>query len=214
MNELFPIFLKLEGRQAVVIGGGRVALRKVEQLAESNALIRVVARSFAPDFAGFRGQPGVELIEAAYEREQLAGAFIVFACTDDSSVNRDVYQYCREQNILVNAADSPPDCNFYMPSIVKQGDLKIAISTNNRGCAYTRKLRMDLEELYDERYSRLLIYIGRIRDYLKANEPDIEVRGAILKRIAFAPELMERVEEIPPGQLESFEVVKELKRWS
>lgn len=213
MNSLFPIFLKVEDEKAVVIGGGQVALRKVEQLLDSRASVKVVAKQFAPQFAALGERAGVELVEAAYESSDLEGAFIVFVCTDDNEVNRDVYSYCHEHNILVNAADSPPNCNFYMPSVVKQGDLKVAVSTNNRGCAYTKKIRMDLEQIFDERYAHVLVYIGRIRDYLKANEPDIEVRGAILKRMAFAPNLMEVVEGLGADSLESFDIEKELAKW-
>lgn len=160
---LYPVFFELKDRNCLVVGGGRVATRKTTSLLECGARVRVVAPRVVPDMErlALAGKIGLERRE--YRREDLDGMFLVIAATDDPAVNRRVSADARSLGVPVNVVDSLDASDFIVPSVVRRGDLVIAISTSGHSPALARWLREELESRYGEEYARLLELVGRIR---------------------------------------------------
>ncbi|HUY15870.1 MAG TPA: bifunctional precorrin-2 dehydrogenase/sirohydrochlorin ferrochelatase [Terriglobia bacterium] len=181
---LFPIFLRLEGRACLVIGAGAVAQPKIASLLASGAKVTVVAPR-----AGGAVRAWAEAGEIRWEARpfvpaDLDGAFLAVAATSVTEVNQQVFQEARRRNILVNAVDDPPHCDFYYGSVVRRGALQIAISTDGKSPALAQRLRQEMENTYGGEYERWLDELGRERQQLFAIEMDRELRCQWLHALA------------------------------
>ena len=161
----YPVNLVLDGRRCLVVGGGHIALRKVQGLLACGAQVRVVAPRIVPEL---RTLPGVTFDERPWRPDDLAGVWLVIAATDDPAVNGAVYQAGERERIWVNGADDPANCSFTLPSVVRRGDLQIAVSTGGRSPALASWLRRRLEGEIGPEYSDLLEILATERDGLKA----------------------------------------------
>ena len=161
----YPVNLVLDGRRCLVVGGGRVALRKVEGLLACGARVRVVAPRINPEL---RALSHVVFEERRWRPEDLAGVWLVIAATDDPAVNGAVYQEGERAGIWVNGADDPANCSFTLPSVVRRGDLQITVSTGGRSPALATWLRRRLEGEIGPEYAVLLDLMAVERDGLKA----------------------------------------------
>jgi len=159
----YPVFLELEGKTALVVGGGRVAQRKVETLMECGAFVHLVSRELTDRLAELIDAGRVRLLGQEFREEHLAGVFLVFIATNDMELNRKVSESARDLGLLVNVADQPAHCNFIVPSIVTRGDLLLAISTSGKSPALARKIREELEDRFGAEYETLLTLMGRLR---------------------------------------------------
>lgn len=162
----YPIQLDLRGQKALVIGGGRVALRKIETLLYHGAFVSLVAREMEPVLRGYVEAGRVSYLGEVYGEDHLDGAFLVIAATDDAALNRRVSDAARSRGLLVNAVDQPSDCNFIVPSILRRGDLTIAVSTAGKSPALAKRIRQDLEAAFGPEYETFLILMGRLRDLI------------------------------------------------
>ena len=135
-NPLYPVFMKLTGKRVLLIGGGSIAAQKLRGLIHTDAQLEVIAPTITDEVRALRGDfPHIRYIkftEREYEFGDEREAFLVIAATDLPELNRSIANRCRDQMILVNAVDDPENCDFYVPSLIETGSLKIAISTN--GC--------------------------------------------------------------------------------
>ncbi len=167
-NELYPIFLKVSELQVLIVGGGNVGLEKLTFLLKSspNAKVTIVSVNFLPELIALAKNHNVEIIESAYRESFLKGKHIVIATTDNIAVNIQVYKDCKQRNILVNVADNPPYCDFYMGGIVTKGNIKIAISTNGKSPTLAKRLRQFLEEIIPNNINELA---ENINSYRKTN---------------------------------------------
>jgi siroheme synthase-like protein len=163
MTTGYPAILLLDGRLAVVIGGGHVAERKVRTLLDSGARVRVVAEDPTRGIEGRAERNEVELLQRRYRRGDLAGAAVAVAATDDEEVNRGVFDEATELGIPVNVVDRVELCTFIAPSIVRQGDLVLAISTGGNAPALAVRIRERLESEFGEEYARFLDLMGELR---------------------------------------------------
>ena len=161
----YPVNLVLDGRQCLVVGGGHIALRKVQGLLACGAKVRVVAPHITPEL---RALPDVTFEERPWRSDDLAGVWLVIAATDDPAVNGAVYDAGQRAGIWVNGADDPAHCSFTLPSVVRRGDLQIAISTGGRSPALATWLRTRLEGEIGPEYAVLLDILATERDGLKA----------------------------------------------
>ena len=161
----YPVNLVLDGRKCLVVGGGRVARRKVEGLLACGARVTVVAPRVEP---ALRALPGVSVDERPWEAEDLAGVWLVIAATDDPAVNAAVYAEGERRGIWVNGADDPTNCSFTLPSVVRRGDLQVTVSTGGRSPALATWLRHRLEDDIGPEYAVLLDLLATERDGLKA----------------------------------------------
>jgi precorrin-2 dehydrogenase/sirohydrochlorin ferrochelatase len=142
--DLFPIFLKIAGRPCIVIGAGNLAESKIESLQAAHARVTVIAPEARPRIADMAGAGEIEWLHREYAEGDLTGHFLVVAATNNPAVNRAVYQEATEKNVLCNAVDDPPFCDFYFPSVVRRGDLQIAISTAGASPALAQRLRKEI----------------------------------------------------------------------
>jgi precorrin-2 dehydrogenase / sirohydrochlorin ferrochelatase len=171
----YPVFLRIDGRPCLVVGGGIVAHRKALDLLECGALVTVVAETPSPAMAALAESSAVRLIVRRVGPEDIRGAFLVFAATDDERVNAEIAGLAREAGILVNAADDPDRCDFILGAVVKRGPLRIAVSTSGCGPLIASGIRRELEEQYDEPFGSWVAAAGEIRARILA-EPCPRVR--------------------------------------
>ena len=165
---LFPIFIDLKGRKALIVGGGRVALRKAERLMPYGADICAVAPEFIPGFAGI---PGVTLLERRFEPGDIEGAALVVAATDDGELNAAVSELCRWENIPVNVVDDLEKCSFVFPALVQRGELSVGISTGGASPSAAQYVRRGVEQLVPEGFEGILDFLSAHRAEVKAALP-------------------------------------------
>ena len=167
MPRYYPVFLDIRGRRCVVVGGGRVALRKVKVLLEHGARVEVVSPNLCPELSQLNTTKAVSVLHKKYEPRDLRDAFIVIAATAEADTNQKVADEARQQKILVNVVDSPEHSDFIVPSYLCCGDLTIAVSTAGRSPALARKIRTKLEKDLGEDYASLIVLIEEARSELK-----------------------------------------------
>ena len=165
---LFPIFINLEGRRVLIVGGGHVALRKAERLSPYGADIFAVAPEFIPGFAGI---PGVTLLERRFEPGDIDGAALVVAATDDGELNAAVSELCRWENIPVNVVDDLEKCSFVFPALVQRGELSVGISTGGASPSAAQYVRRGVEQLVPEGFEGILDFLSAHRAEVKAALP-------------------------------------------
>ncbi|MCL5280265.1 MAG: bifunctional precorrin-2 dehydrogenase/sirohydrochlorin ferrochelatase [Planctomycetes bacterium] len=178
----YPIFLELHGRRVVVVGGGAVAARKAESLLEAAARLVIVAHKPSDAIIDLCTRHGAELIRAKYSKEYIAQAVIVIAATNDPAVNEQVYRDCQELEILCNVVDEPRLCDFFVPAVVRRGDLQIAIGTDGNCPAYAGHLRKKLEAMFTEEHGRFLAELEQVRREIIEQIPEPD-RKAVLGRL-------------------------------
>lgn len=176
----YPIFVNLEGRRVVVLGGGDVAHRKIEALAKTGAKVLVVAKSIIKEICE---RPEVKLLEGEYKDKYLDGAVLVLAATNDNDLNRKVYDDCRQRGILCNVVDVPELCDFFVPAVARRGDLQIAIGTEGHCPAYAAHIRRKLEAIFTAQHGEFLVELGAMRKKV-IEMVDADKRKAMLMKIA------------------------------
>jgi precorrin-2 dehydrogenase/sirohydrochlorin ferrochelatase len=172
MNHLYPIFLKAHELNILLVGGGFVGTEKLEFLLKSspNAQVTAVSKAFNPEFLGLAElSETVTLIEDIYDEKYLGGKHIVIAATNDKAVNRQIRNESKERFLLVNVADTPELCDFYLGGIVTKGNLKIAISTNGKSPTAAKRIRQLLEEVLPDELDDLLENLNAYRATLKGD---------------------------------------------
>jgi precorrin-2 dehydrogenase / sirohydrochlorin ferrochelatase len=180
----YAIFLELGNRRVVLVGGGAVAVRKAHTLLEAGARLVVVAEEASDAMITLCVQHGAELVRAKYSKEYLGEAVIVIAATNDHEVNQQVYHDCQALEILCNVVDEPQLCDFFVPAVVKRGDLQIAIGTGGDYPAYAGHLRKKLETLFTEEHGQFLAELECIRERVLREVQGAEDRKALLGRLA------------------------------
>lgn len=181
---LLPIFLKLTGRKCVVIGAGKIALQKVESLLQCGGLVEVVAPQAVDEIERLATSGSIRLTLREYSPEDLQGAFLVIASTDRPEVNRAVFLDANERNIPVNAVDDPPNCDFYFASVVRRGDLQVAISTAGESPAFAQRLRKEIDAALPEDIGEWLSNLGELRREILRTHPAGEERNRLLSSLA------------------------------
>lgn len=179
----YALSLNLTGRKCLVVGGGRVAERKVKSLLECNAKVTVVSPE-ATDILKELAQAGKIGYEAReYCEDDLEQVFVAISATDSQELNRKVAQDCFARNIPINVVDDPEYCSFIVPAVVRRGDLTISISTGGKSPALAKKIRQELEQQYGNEYAILLEYLGRARELVLAQVPCQKQREEKFRRL-------------------------------
>ncbi len=181
---LLPIFLKLDGRPGLLVGAGNVALEKLNTLLTTGLRVRVVAPEARPEIRRLAEVSRIDWVKRAFEPADLDGNFLVIAATDDPHVNELIYRESVHRRILVNSVDDPPHCDFYFGSVVRRGDLQVAISTAGESPAVAQQLRREIDEQLPEDLGPWLKEIGGLRREILAAHPPGEERKALLHRLA------------------------------
>lgn len=164
----YSVALNLVGRRCLVVGGGPVAARKLDALAEAEAEIIVIAPSVSPRMAAAVSRHQVSVIQRAFREDDLDGAFLVIAATNDRAVNQQVANAARARGILVNCADDPAHCDFVLPAVVRRGNVHVAVTTGGRSPALARHLRERLEAQIPVGYAALADVVARVRAALRS----------------------------------------------
>jgi siroheme synthase-like protein len=181
---LLPIFLKLKSRRCVVIGAGKIAAEKIHSLLQSEADVQVIAPQASTEVQSLAAERRITWDRRDFQTSDVEGAFLVIAATNLPSVNHYVYQTALERNILCNAVDDPPNCDFYFGSVVRRGDLQIAISTAGESPALAQRLRREIDEQLPHDLGPWLTSLGSLRrDVLAAYYPG-EERKMLLHQLA------------------------------
>lgn len=170
-NNLYPVFLKVKNLEILIVGGGFVAEEKLKFLLKSSpdAKVTMVSPMFREGTLELAKKGDVKFIEDVYKTSYLEGKHMVIATTDKPAVNVQVYMDCREQQKLVNVADNPPYCDFYMGGIVTKGNVKIAISTNGKSPTTAKRLRQFFEEVIPDKIDDLVKNLNDYRKTIKGN---------------------------------------------
>jgi precorrin-2 dehydrogenase/sirohydrochlorin ferrochelatase len=174
----------MKGRRAVVIGAGPVAARKVQSLHEAGARITVIAEEVRPVLEEAFQLPHVELVLSPYQKAYLVGATVVIAATNDRELNRRIFTDCQELETLCNVVDQPELCDFFVPAIVKRGDLQIAIGTDGHCPAYAGHLRNKLEAIITEAHGQFVSALEQARRRVIQIIENPDQRKAALGRLA------------------------------
>ncbi|RKY85473.1 bifunctional precorrin-2 dehydrogenase/sirohydrochlorin ferrochelatase [candidate division KSB1 bacterium] len=182
MNVLYPIFLKLKDKPVIVVGGGKVAYRKVKSLLNAGAKITVVSPELDQDLRDLVEGDKITYLQREYQAGDLKNACLVIAATGDQRVNRQIWQEAERKNLLVNVVDDPEQCNFYVPAVYRNGDLSIAISTQGKAPLLAKFIRQYLEKILDNGFAQVVELVARRREQLKRELPhDADRRQLLLK---------------------------------
>lgn len=151
----FPIYLEMRGRRCLVIGGGAVAERKIAHLLEAGAEVTVISPNASENVARWSKNNSIQLEARCYQNGDLDGYELAFVATDDDRVNASVYQEGKSRGVWVNAADDPAHCDFILPSVLRRGDLTVAVSSGGQSPALARTIREELEIYFSREYEQL-----------------------------------------------------------
>lgn len=201
MNTYYPVYIQLQEQPCVVIGGGNIAEGKVEGLVAAQAKVTVISPALTPHLHELVEKKQITYLARTYQPGDLTGAFLVICATDQVEINHQVWQEATANRQLVNVVDDTPRCNFIAPSILRKGDLTIAISTSGKAPALAVRLKERFQRELGPEYERFLELAGELREPLARNVPDFETRKAlwyelvdsgILDRLAHGDEITAR----------------------
>ena len=167
----YPIFLDIENRNALIIGGGNVCARKVETMLKYGARVTVLAPRVTDEIEKWAHDGEIQLLRKRYEEKDLEGANIVIASTDNEAVNTQIAEDCRRRRIPVNVVDVTHLCEFIVPAIVEKGSIQIAVSTGGSSPAVARTLKEDLQRFVGPEYDEVNRVLGTLRDGAKKALP-------------------------------------------
>lgn len=184
---LLPLFLRLDRRPVVVIGAGTVALAKIESLLATGAQLTVIAPAAVPQIQALAHANQLVWHSRFFTPVDLDGAFLVIAATNNSAVNHAVYEEALLRNILCNAVDDPPNCDFYFGSTVARGDLQIAISTAGESPALAQRLCREIDEQLPGDLGPWLRQLGALRREIREQAPATPARTQLLHELAHRP---------------------------
>jgi precorrin-2 dehydrogenase / sirohydrochlorin ferrochelatase len=183
MTRCYPVALLLEGRPCLVVGGGRIAERKIASLRQAGASVRVVALEVSESVRRMADTGEIELHQRAFAVSDLDGVFLVIVATDNAYLNEHISAECRRRGQLVNVVDQPALCTFYVPATIERGPVSVSISTSGVGPALARHLRQLLEGVVGEEYGQLALLMGELRDEVKVTFDRQPERAAAWKRL-------------------------------
>ena len=179
MNTYYPVYIEMREQPCVVIGGGKIAESKVEGLLAAKANVTVISPDLTANLRELVEEKKITYIARAYQPGDLTGAFMVICATDQAQINHQVWQEASANRQLVNVVDDTPRCNFIAPSILRKGDLTIAISTSGKAPALAVRLKERLQRELGPEYERFLELAGELREPLARQVQDFETRKAL-----------------------------------
>lgn len=173
----FPFWIDIKGRCCVVIGGGTVALRKIEKLVPFEPDITVVSPEISDKITAI---DGIRLIKREFIDSDIDGAFFVITATNDGALNERVFRMCADRGVLVNTVDDKEKCSFIFPALIKRENVTVAISTGGKSPIFARYLRESIERGLDERTDDIIAVLAEVRGRIKS-----EISGEENRKLAF-----------------------------
>ena len=187
INEFFPVFLNLKNKLCIVIGGGKVAERKVENLLTSQAKVKVISPEVTLKLKKLAEEGKIEWERRVYKKGDLDSAWLVIAATDNPEIQKEIFKEAEEKRIFCNVVDVPELCSFIVPSTIRRSLLTIAISTSGASPAVARRLRETLEEIIGEEYVLYVELMKDLRKQILNLNLSPEKKEEKLQKLALAP---------------------------
>ncbi len=197
MTNLFPMFMKLAGKQCLVVGAGKVGEPKIGGLIDTGARIHVVAVAASGQVREWADAGKIELELRAFSSSDLDGKFLAVVATASRGLNELVYREAQQRGVLCNVVDVPDLCDFFYPAVVRRGDLQIAISTAGQSPSLAQKLRQQLERQFGEGYTAWVEQLGATRRLVLASDLDKETKWELLHSLASREAFEAAVAKIP-----------------
>lgn len=180
---LYPVNLQIAGKLCLVIGGGKVGLRKIRTLLVCGARVMVISPEVVDGIALLAAEGKIELRQRAYREGDLSGAFLAFAVTNNRRIQDQVAIEAGKNGVFLNIADEPSRCDFHVPAQVRRGELLLTVSTGGASPALARLIREQLEEQFDCEYGNVISLFARIRDVIVDRPGNSEVNRVMFERL-------------------------------
>ena len=197
MTNLFPMFMKLAGKQCLVVGAGKVGEPKIGGLIDTGARVHVVAIAASGQVREWASAGKIELELRAFSTGDLDGNFLAVVATASRSLNELIYREAQRHGVLCNVVDVPELCDFFYPAVVRRGDLQIAISTAGQSPSLAQKLRQQLERQFGAGYAAWVEQLGETRRLILASDLDKERKLELLHSLASREAFEAALAEIP-----------------
>ena len=200
----FPFYIDIEKKNCVVVGGGIVALRKIEKLLTFNPAITVIAPRICDEILEMAE---IKICNRKFENDDITNAFMVISATDDEKLNEHIFKLCKTKNILVNTVDDKEKCGFIFPALIKRKNITVGISTSGKSPLYPRFLRENIERLINDDCDEITDILSSYRLLIKH-----EIKSEENRKIAFEQILeicLQDVKNIDKEQI--LQIIEELK---
>jgi len=197
VSSLFPMFLKLEGKQCLVVGAGNVGEPKIAGLLDTGGRIQVVSLDATASVRAWAREGRIDLALRAFRPSDLEGVFLAVVATSSRSLNEVVYHEAQRCGVLCNVVDVPDLCDFYYPSVVRRGDLQIAVSTAGKSPSLAQKIRQQLEKQFGPGYAEWVAELGETRQLILASDLEKERKLDLLHSLASREAVEAALAELP-----------------
>jgi precorrin-2 dehydrogenase / sirohydrochlorin ferrochelatase len=197
VTSLFPMFVKLQGRHILVIGAGKVGEPKIGGLLDTGARVRVVALEASPTVREWAREGKIELELRQFSSDDLQGVFVAVVATSSRTLNQRIYDEAQQRGVLCNVVDVPDLCDFYYPSVVRRGDLQIAVSTAGNSPSLAQKIRQQLEKQFGPAYADWVAELGETRKLILASDLEKERKLQLLHSLASREAVEAALAELP-----------------
>jgi precorrin-2 dehydrogenase / sirohydrochlorin ferrochelatase len=201
VTSLFPMFLKLQGKRVLVVGAGKVGEPKIAALLETGARIRVVALEASPTAREWAHAGKIELDLRGFSPDDLSGISLAVVATSSRSLNERIYGEAQQRGVLCNVVDVPDLCDFFYPSVVRRGDLQIAISTSGQSPSLAQRIRQQLEQQFGPGYADWVAELGETRRLILASNLDRERKLDLLHSLVSREAAQAAIAEAHTGEL-------------
>lgn len=178
-HKYMPLSLSLKNRKCLIVGGGDIALRKIEALLNYEPNITVVAPDVHEKIQYFADKGSVTFENRVYESPEVSGYWVVISASDDKEVNEKIYKDCQDANVLVNVVDNPDLCDFIFPSLVRRDCLSITISTDGNAPFLSKHLRLILEDIFPQRWEKIASLAASFRNMVLERLRDDQLKKAL-----------------------------------
>ncbi|MEX0993852.1 MAG: bifunctional precorrin-2 dehydrogenase/sirohydrochlorin ferrochelatase [Solirubrobacterales bacterium] len=199
----YPAILDIAGRRALIVGAGEIGEGKIDGLLKGGAKVKVISKSATANVQRLAREGQIDLDLRPYETSDLDGCFLVIAATEDNSANVRVFEDAEQRQMLCNVVDVTHLCNFILPSIVRRGDLAVAVSTGGASPAMARRIRIDIGQRYGDEYEAAMKILGALRGEFKMRYPAPADRKVIFERIVYS-DFMRMVREGDTAAIEAW----------
>jgi precorrin-2 dehydrogenase/sirohydrochlorin ferrochelatase len=185
MKPLYPIFVKLDQKKILIVGGGSIAAQKIHSLLDTGCNITVVSPYVCKEIHRWASDHRLSLKNREFQSTDLQDVDVVFVATNQSKINEEIRKEVQKKKILINTVDDPKNCDFYVPSMIRRGPLSIAISTQGECPGFAKLLRKKLEKVIPPLYGDFLVFLGHLRRNVKDTCTDSKLRQSLMKEMLY-----------------------------
>lgn len=204
--EFFPFYIDIKNKKCIIVGGGSVALRKLEKLIPFSPEITVIAPEVRNEILDFSK---IKIVKRKFQDKDIENAFLVISASDNVELNAHIFELCSEKKILVNTVDDLQKCGFVFPSIVKKNNLTIGITTSGKSPLYARYIGEKIEDLVDAESSEIIEILSKFRPVIKKEIESVQVRKMAFKQILRMYTENDRI----PEERQIYEMIEDFKKY-